>query len=156
MPKQADCVSNCAPCSKKQHKTGLKEQSGFMSGLLLALLPKCPLCFMAFSGTAVLCGNGGMMTTRTFSSPVMTWLTVICAMVVFFSVLFNYRDVRTKYALVLVLAGAVCMLTCVLAAGGLALYYTGVSLLFLGTWLNASLLYFIGLVRRRLLVSGSH
>jgi hypothetical protein len=56
----------------------------------------------------------------------------------------------------LVLAGAACMLTSVMAAGGLALYYTGVILAFIGTWLNASLLYFIGLVRRRWNIFSNH
>ena len=110
---------------------------------------------MAFSGTAVLCGNGGMVFTRTFSSPLTFWLTAACCVLVVLSVLFNYRDDRTRYALLLVLAGAACMMTSVTTTGGLTLYYIGVVVVFMGVWLNASLLYFISLARRRLKLTSS-
>jgi hypothetical protein len=63
----------------------------------------------------------------------------------------NYRDSRTKYALLLALAGSACILFSVTKGGGLTLYYTGVAFIFFGVWLNGSLLFFVRKIRSLLI-----
>ena len=138
-----DINNDCRPCRLKK-KASPRKHLSFVSGILLALIPKCPFCFMAFSSTMFLCGEDGThVTQHTFGSPATLRLTLLFCAVTLLCILLNYRDKRTPYALALSAAGAGCVITSVMAAGGLPLYYFGVLLVFGGVWLNGSLLYFI-------------
>ncbi len=139
---------NCTPC-KKRGKTILPEkQTGVVAGILLALLPKCPFCYMAFSGTLMLCGNGEGMFTRTFSSlPTQVFSIIFCLLILLFIVL-NFRDKRTLYAITLATVGSAMIIYSTTIAGGLMLYYFGVIIIFFAVWLNASLLYFIDRIKK--------
>ena len=105
---------------------------------------------MAFSSTVILCGKAGGISELTHTSPTTIFVTSFFCFLVLMSILFNYRDARTKYALLLVVTGCLLVMSSVCIGGGLPLYYSGVILLFAGVWLNASLLYVIGRIRGRL------
>ncbi|KAA9036526.1 hypothetical protein FW778_18065 [Ginsengibacter hankyongi] len=103
---------------------------------------------MAFSSTFVLCDQAGtFMDTHTHSSLTTLILSALFCGIVLVCMLFNYRDNRTRYALLLAFTGSTCLLYSVALGGGLALYYSGVALIFCGVWLNGSLLFFIGKLR---------
>jgi len=127
---------------------GAKKKLSFFAGLLLAILPKCPFCFMAFSGTFILCDKAGTFTgTHPYSSSTTFLLSALFCGISFAGILFNYHDNRTKYALMLALAGSAFILFSVAMGGGLALYYWGVAFIFYAVWLNGSLLFFIRRIR---------
>jgi hypothetical protein len=133
---------NCESCSKKQASP--KKNYGVWVGLLLAVLPKCPFCIMAYSGTIMLCGKDAVtITTHTNTSLVTTLLTSVFCLLSIIGIYLNNRGARTKYALFTAIAGTIMVLTSVLWYGGLELYYSGVALIFAGVWLNGSLLYFV-------------
>jgi len=140
-------INDCRPCQRTQN-TGRRKHISFVPGILLALIPKCPFCFMAFSSTMFLCGEDGTHTAvRTFASPETLNVTLFfCSLTILFIVL-NYRDNRTKYAIALAVSGSALILLSVTSKGGLPLYYFGLVLIFSGVWLNASLLYFIKMIR---------
>ena len=139
---------SCAPCKKNSKKVLSQKQAGVVAGILLALLPKCPFCYMAFSGTLILCSNGSGMFTRTFSSlPTQIFSVTFCLLILLFIIL-NFRDRRTLSAIALSVAGSAMVICSTTIAGGLMLYYSGVAVIFFGVWLNASLLYFIDRIRR--------
>jgi len=139
---------NRMPCKKKNMEIVSRNQTGLLGGILLALLPKCPFCYMAFSGTLMLCGNGSGMFTRTFSSlPTQIFSVAFCQLILLFIVL-NFRDKRTLYAIALAVVGSAMVIYSTTIAGGIMLYYCGVVMIFLGVWLNASLLYFINRIRK--------
>src|SRR5262245_50237107 len=133
--------NSCKPCKKKENVSAGKKIIGLIPGIFLALLPKCPYCFVAFSGSIMLCGNGGGLYSRTFSSPAMLIITALTCLITLFSVILNFRDRRTKYAIVLVALGSALTIFSVTMGGGLTLYYLGVVMIFAGAWLNASLLF---------------
>ena len=148
MPGTSKVQNDCKPCKRKQTTAEPKKQISLLSGILLALLPKCPFCFMAFSSTIMLCGEAGNVTAQhTFTSSTTITVTIFFCLLTLISVIFNYRDNRTKYAIGLVLLGSAFIALSVLAKGGLPLYYSGVGLIFTGVWLNASLLYFVKKIR---------
>lgn len=125
-----------------------KRKFSFFSGLMLALLPKCPFCFMAYSSTFVLCDEAGTFTnTHTRSSSTTLMLSLLFCVMILAGILFNYGGNKTRYALLLALAGSSALLFSVVNGGGLALYYSGVLLIFLGIWLNGSLLFVIEKIR---------
>lgn len=128
-----------------------KKKFSFFAGVLLALLPKCPLCFMAFSSTFILCDEAGTFTdTHIHSSLTTLILSALFCGITLISILFNYSGSRTKYALLLALAGSASILYSVAAGGGLILYYCGVILIFCSIWMNGGLLSFMKKTRASL------
>jgi hypothetical protein len=135
---------DCKPCQKTQGQPAKKDLISFLGSLFLIVLPKCPFCFMAFSSTMLLCGEGVTMTSeRIFHSTPTILLSGLFCGVAIAGILMVRRDIRTFYALLLALTGTVLVMTSVLKAGGMPLYYTGTFIIFLGVWLNTSLLYII-------------
>src|SRR6478736_4765466 len=109
---------SCVPCKNKSRKIVSAGQPGLFGGILLALLPKCPFCYMAFSGTLMLCGNGGGMFTRTFSSlPTQIFSVTFCLLILLFIVL-NFRDRRTLYAIALAVVGSAMIIYSTTISGG--------------------------------------
>lgn len=140
--------NNCKPCKRKQLTAGTKKNAGLFTGILLALLPKCPFCFVAFSSTMMLCGEGGTLASqRTFTSSATILFTVLFCLVALICIILNYRDARTKYAVALAVLGTTFIVLSVTVIGGLPLYYSGVAFVFIAVWLNASLLYLLHKVK---------
>lgn len=148
--RSASANTSCVPCKNKSRKIISKTQTGLLGGIFLALLPKCPFCYMAFSGTLMLCGNGEGMFTRTFSSlPTQIFSITFCLLILLLIIL-NYRDKRTLYSIALAVLGSIMTIYATTTAGGLLLYYCGVAIIFFGVWLNASLLHFIERIKNLL------
>lgn len=135
--------NDCRPCKKKKTVAQRKKQLGWLTTILLVILPKCPFCVMAFSGTLILCGKAGGVSESASSSSTSIFITSFFCLLVLLSIFFNYRDARTKYALLLAAAGSAMIMYSVSIGGGHPLYYTGVVFVFIGVWMNASLLFII-------------
>ncbi len=146
----SEIKGDCKPCKKKKLVSDKKKRLGIITTLVLVLLPKCPFCLLAFSSTVMLCGKAGGVYGLTHRSSITILITAFFCFLILVSILFNYRDARTKWALLLVTIGCLLVMCSVCTGGGLFLYYSGVTLLFLGVWLNASLLYIIRNIRNRL------
>ena len=136
------------PCGKKNYlKFGAsaapegKKKFSFIAGVLLALLPKCPFCIMAYSGTVILCGRDTVIESRYnhYSMISIAVTALVCALIIA-GIVLNYRDQRTKYALILSGLGILMILNSVIRSGGQELYYLGVAIVFLAVWLNGNLL----------------
>ena len=145
--------NDCKPCKRRNAVAAGKNHAGLLTTIFLVLLPKCPFCLMAFSSTVILCGKAGGVSELTHTSATTTLVTSFFCFLVLISILFNYRDARSKYALLLVATGCLLVMYSVCIGGGLPLYYSGVFLLFIGVWLNASLLYIARKITGRLKIS---
>lgn len=135
---------DCMPCDGEVKSPDSVRYSSWIPGILLAVLPKCPFCFMAFSSTMLLCGEGTTLTAERIyqSTPTIILSAVFCAAAIA-GILLVRRDIRTFYSLLLALTGATMVMTSVLKGGGMGLYYAGTVIIFAGVWLNSSLLYFL-------------
>lgn len=130
--------SACHQCHEQRN--AVRPKMSLAAWFLLALLPKCPFCIMAFTSTAILCGEGAMTTvSRTHNSPLTITITAILGLTTLLAILFNRKGARTWYALGLSVPGFVMVLFSVIRNGGQPLYYAGIGLLFLGVWMNGSL-----------------
>jgi hypothetical protein len=141
----AEKYNDCKPCRENVAFSGKKNYAAWLPGILLVALPKCPFCFMAFSSSMLLCGEGTIMETeRIYQSTPTIMLSVLFCLTAIAGILLVRRDVRTFYALLLALAGTAMVVSSVAWGGGMPLYYAGSFLIFMGVWLNSSLLSVLG------------
>lgn len=139
--------NDCQPCKRRNAVSTGRKHAGLLTTILLIVLPKCPFCLMAFSSTIILCGKAGGASGLTHSSSTTIFITAFFCCAVLLNIIFNYRDKRTMYSFLLAAAGCFFIMYSVCAGGGLPLYYSGVTLVFFGVWLNASLLYIVRKIR---------
>jgi hypothetical protein len=136
--------NDCKPCIEDASSSKIKKYAGWISGFLIIILPKCPFCFMAFTSTMLLCGEGStMVSERIYQSSSTIFLSGNFCLAAVSGILWVRRDIRTIYALLLALAGSAMVMTSVVWGGGIPLYYAGASIIFLGVWLNSSLLFLL-------------
>jgi hypothetical protein len=140
MPANYNTCKNC----KKKTPAGAKKHYNLFIGLLLAILPKCPFCVMAYSSTIMLCGKDSLIVNQQNHNSVLsiTLTSVFCALIIA-GIFLNYRGIRTKYALALSAIGILMIINSVVKSGGQELYYFGITIVFIGVWLNGSLLSFL-------------
>src|SRR5262249_24695145 len=109
-----------------------KERTGILSAILLALLPKCPFCLMAYSSTVMLCENGAGMHGNSISSGTSMIITGILCPIILGSVMLNYQGKKTNYALLLIVIGIGIILGSFTILKSVFLYYSGILVLFSG------------------------
>jgi hypothetical protein len=100
---------------------------------------------MAFTGTALLCGEGSVVEiSRTHNSLLTIGVTSVLCLVTFIGIALNRRGSRTLYALAIAATGITLIMYSVVRSGGQPLYYSGISLVFFAVWLNGSFLWLLG------------
>ena len=138
--------TNCNTCTVGDTKP--KSRLGVIPFLLLVILPKCPFCIMAFTSTAMLCGEGiNMEVSKTYNSELTILITALLGLITLFTILMSRKGKRTWYAVVLTVFGIGIILFSVIMYGGQPLYYTGILFVFFGVWLNGSLPWLVRSVR---------
>lgn len=131
-------VNDCHPCNSGRVVPSTRRRgTGIIATLMLAILPKCPFCMLAFSSTLVLCGKGEDSTVTTIQRHSGTlYLSLFLCGLTLLGIILNYQPRRTLAALVPALAGIACLLCSVTTAGGQLLYYAGILLMLAGILLN--------------------
>lgn len=134
-------------CHCKHQKVRIAKRSSYpiFMGVLIALLPKCPFCVLAYSSAITMCGVNAQAPTWT------SWISIGLAVITLIAILLNYRGWRTWLAVSFVLVGSILIMFSELSSGDLTHYYQGVVLLIFGVWMNASFLYFFRKIKERLL-----
>ena len=128
---------HCCGVNKVERKwsTG----SSLLTGILIALIPKCPYCILAYSSAITMCSG----TKLYMQSPgVLSYLPLALAFLTLLFIVLNNRGKRTIAAAVLVGTGSLLMLACEFYSFNLSHYYIGTFLIFFGVWVNASFKYF--------------
>ncbi len=134
-------------CACKTHnKVRIKNPHyPFLSSLLIALLPKCPFCVMAYTGAITVCGA---KTLAAVYSPEWTSAIPISLSILTLGIVaWNYKGRKTIAACFFIAMGILLIVQSELFSGAIASYYWGCALLFLGVWANGSLSYFVKLFR---------
>jgi len=113
--------------------------AAWMPAFLVAILPKCPFCVMAYSGAVSLC-SGKMLFPNSGSS---SSVIILClSALVILGITLNHRDGRTSIAFLLSCIGVALIAYAQFVDLSQAVYYLGVFLLFFAIWVNGSFLYF--------------
>lgn len=126
---------------KKTHKRSPSSSLSLFSGILIALLPKCPFCILAYSSAITLCSGKTLYPEGTNYM-----LYVVLGLMLFILALiaYNFKGRRTYYAIGLILTASLFLASYYFFEGNFTWYYTGVVLLLTGVWMNGSLYHFVG------------
>ena len=126
------------------NKTAFRVSDGrssfpILTGFLIAVIPKCPLCIAAYSSAIALCSGNKIYN----QSPDWTnYISIALASLTLLMILLNFRGRRTWIAAALVIIGSILIIRTELITGDLGEYYLGASALLLGVWVNASFMFF--------------
>lgn len=110
------------------------------STLLIVLLPKCPLCVMAYSSALTICGGESIYMQ---SNNWLSFFPIALALVIVGLIARNYRGGRTLVALGLAGLGSVAILLVHQLILPPLFYDLSAALLFLAIWLNGSMFSFV-------------
>lgn len=132
-----DCHSNSCSLIKSEKKSGLLSLG---SWLLIAVLPKCPLCLFSYSSALTLCSG-----KKLFQESVgwTSYIPIALAIIVVISFIYNYKGRKTLYAISIALAACAIILYGEYISKTLFTYYLGVSTLFFACWMNGSFGFFV-------------
>ncbi len=117
----------------------LKSIYAYLPAVVVAILPKCPFCIMAYTGAMTLCSG------KTYYPNLGGWsgyLTLGISLFVILGIIMNKRGKRTTVATVIAVTGVALIGICQFLYISMPLYYLGVVLLFFGIWYNGSFFYF--------------
>lgn len=130
----ANCQKNtaCAGSFKKRNYT-------WIPAILVAILPKCPFCVMAYTGAVSMC-SGNMLYPNANSTS--SYIMLAIALLVLLSIAFNFNGKKTWIALLIATLGIALMLIGQFYFISMTNYYLGVLLLFFGIWYNGSFFHF--------------
>ncbi|MCH2080958.1 MAG: hypothetical protein MK226_01145 [Saprospiraceae bacterium] len=131
---------DCSCANKKTIKYNKNKGYPFLLTIVIAILPKCPFCMLAYSSAITMCSGA---TIYQHEAGVFSYISIILALVVVASIVMNRRDIRTWVATGLALYGTGLVVWSELYTGQLSTYMVGSSLLLLGALLNGNLLHFI-------------
>lgn len=137
-------VQSCH-CKRQQtkkevsRKTTTSSLGSVLPGILIALLPKCHFCLLAYSSAITLCSG-----TKIYNhSPGWTsYISIGLALITLFLILVNYKGIRTLLAATLVISGCLLISYSELKTGEIVFYYWGTFCLLFGVWVNGSFYYF--------------
>ena len=119
-----------------------------LSGLLIALLPKCPFCVMAYTSAITVCSAKSL--AAVYSPAWTAYIPVALAVFTLCIVAWNHKGKKTIAACLMIMAGIVCIMQSELFSGELSSYYWGCALLFSGVWVNGNLSYIVKLLAPRI------
>lgn len=126
-------------CTPKKCKSTRSNTYPFLSGILIALLPKCPWCILAYSSAITMC-SGSKLYTPTESWT--TYLPILFSFITLGLILYKYKGKKTIVAALLVLFGSGLILNATFYYGNASEYLIGTCILLFGVWVNGSFLYF--------------
>jgi len=131
-------TNNCK-CVHAQSKIKKRTIFPLFTGTLIALIPKCPYCILAYSSAITMCSGSKLYPQLPGWT---SYLLLGLAVLTLLFILVNYKGRRTIIAALLVGTGGALMLACQFYTFNMNHYYMGTFLLLFGVWVNASFRYF--------------
>jgi len=134
---QADTNLCACPSESKVKVKGAP--STLFNTLLIAIIPKCPFCMLAYSSAISVCSAKAIVHTRGWAS----YISISLALITLLIVLYNYKGRRTLIAASIISIATIIIAYSELYSGQVSHYYVGCAVLFVGAWTNGSLLFLI-------------
>jgi hypothetical protein len=128
-------ANSCAACGEPAvaPTQAVSRWYGSVSWLLLLVLPKCPFCVVAYTSSMAICGAPSITHHHTDWG---AWLAIGLAVICIGTIARNYRGSGTRTAILIAIAGLICLLAGLFLPNAMSAYYAGASLLFLSSFYN--------------------
>lgn len=129
--------NNCL-CKKK---IALKDKPPLplLLSLFIAILPKCPFCAFGYSCVVTMCSGAKL---HQYTPNVYGIISVILALIVIASFLFNYKGRKTQIAMALAMLGTCLVSFSQFITGSPPQYFMGTMLIFFSIFFNGSFMHF--------------
>lgn len=127
-------TSTCTPCRSKA-----RSSYAWLPAVVVAILPKCPFCVMAYSGAISMCSGNNLYPN---AGGIVSYVTIGLALLTLLSILLNKRGRRTWVAATITIGGTGLLLLSQFYSMSSSLYYIAVTVIFFGVWFNGSFLHF--------------
>ena len=137
---------NCGKCADSTKSVTLT-RSSLISGLLVVIIPKCPICVMAYTSAVTMCGGPDMYM---HGNNWVSYIPILLALAIVTMIAFNWRGARSWFALTLATVGSFFVVLTHQLIAGPEFYTYGTILLFFSIWLNSNLLATIDYLRKPL------
>lgn len=136
-------------CSSKQNCNNSKILPLFswMPGILIALLPKCPFCIMAYSGAVTLCSGTSLYPN---SGSTAVYLSLGIAIFIMGTIYLNNKGRRTMISLAICSVAIALLLLSQLVLMDNVIYTMASLILLFGIWYNGSFFYFYNKIKHSL------
>ncbi len=134
---------SCSTCKEDKKKiwTG---NSSILGTLLVILIPKCPLCIMAYTSAISMCGGADMyFSENNWVSYVPLGLSLLVTGLIYM----NRRGRRTYFAIAFALSGFILIILTHQLIISSVWYNAGTALLILAIWLNGSFSSFVSSIK---------
>ena len=136
---------DCSKCESKK-RVNLATRSSLLSGLLVVLIPKCPLCIMAYTSAITMCGSDAMATS---GNNWLSYVPIALSLLIVGLIAFNRKGTRTWFALALALLATGLILATHQMWLSADFYTYGTILLFFAIWLNSNYLHTLRFIQQR-------
>lgn len=130
-----DC-NTCTPTKSNKISTG----SSIFSALLVVIIPKCPICIMAYTSAVTMCGGPDMYMSE---NNWISYLPIMLSLIIIGLILYNHKGGRSWVALAIALLGTLFILLTHQMILPAAYYNAGTILLFLAIWFNSNFISFL-------------
>jgi len=128
-------MKNC----KRNQSSSFRRLMPWLPGFIIAIIPKCPFCIMAYSGAVTLCSGKSIYPNAGSMTSVMT--IILCAVIIS-GILLNNRGKKTIISLMIVITGIGLIIASQLVLMDSLSYTIGAFILLFGIWFNGSFDYF--------------
>jgi len=125
-------IKHCNRCRNRFWTSKLS----WLPTIVIAILPKCPFCVMAYSGAVSLCSGKTLFPNAGASS---IYIFSLLCLLVLLSIKLNHRDNRTRMALAVAGFGSMIVIASQYFLLDKSIFYFGAVVIILGTWINGSL-----------------
>ena len=132
--------SNQCGCGVKKTAKRRESTPSLITGLLIAIVPKCPYCILAYSSAITMCSGSKLYSHEPSWT---SYLLIALAVLTVVFILLNYKGLRTIIAASLATSGSLLMLMSQFYTFEINHYYLGTFLLLFGIWVNASFRFFL-------------
>ena len=131
--------TRCKKCFSINKQSAMQGTS-YLSTLLVILIPKCPLCIMAYSSAITMCGTQDLYMN---SNNWVSYLPLMLSSVIIVMIVMNNRGIRTFFSMVIASAGFLMILLTHQLIITDIYYDLGTILLILAIWTNSNYMAFV-------------
>jgi len=132
-------MKKCSTHKRSCSATKRDNWASWLPGILIAILPKCPFCIMAYSGAVTLCSRNTLYPN---AGGFPSYITIGLSLFILGILYINHKGKRTFYSLLIAGFGVLVLLISQFLYINRSLYYIAVIILLFGIWYNGSFFYF--------------